>query len=244
MKAIETRALTKRFQAYTAVDALDLDVEAGELFALLGVNGAGKTTTIKMLSCLMQPSAGDALLAGHSILHEQALVKQCISVAPQETAVARNLTVAENLAFTARIYGARRETAEKEARRSAEQFGLEAVLKKKARVLSGGMQRRLSIAMALISKPQILFLDEPALGLDVLARRELWALIGSLKGKMTIVLTTHSMEEAEALSDRIGIMAHGRLQTVGTAAELMARTGAKTLEDAFVAIAAQEGTAV
>ncbi len=244
MKAIEVRALTKRFHTYTAVDGLELDIDAGERFALLGVNGAGKTTTLKMLSCLMQPSAGDALLSGHSILHEPAAVKRCISVVPQETAVARNLTVEENLAFTARIYGARKEAAERKAREIAGLLGFEEMLKKKARILSGGMQRRLSIAMALISEPQILFLDEPTLGLDVLARRELWTLLGRLKGKVTIVLTTHSMEEAEALSDRIGIMARGRLRAVGTAAELMARAGAKTLEDAFVSIAMQEETAL
>jgi ABC-2 type transport system ATP-binding protein len=240
MKAIETRALTKRFQAYTAVDALDLDVEAGELFALLGVNGAGKTTTIKMLSCLMQPSAGDALLSGHSILREPAAVKRCISVVPQETAVARNLTVEENLAFTARIYGARKEAAERKAREIAGLLGLEEMLKKKARILSGGMQRRLSIAMALVSEPKILFLDEPTLGLDVLARRELWRVIESLKGSLTIVLTTHYMEEAEHLSDRVGIMISGRIAACGTLPEILELTGKTSLEDAFVDIAEKE----
>ena len=234
MNAIEIRELTKRYKELTAVDRLSLEIGSGELFSLLGVNGAGKTTTIKMLSCLTRPSAGDALLNGRSILHDSSGVKSIIAVSPQETAVAPLLSVRENLALMAGIHGmSKAETAAKIAALS-DRLGLEAVLNRKAGKLSGGWQRRLSIAMALISDPEILFLDEPTLGLDVLARSELWGLIRSLKGRMTIVLTTHYMEEAESLSDRTGIMKKGRLIAVGTPAEIKARAGTERFEDAFV----------
>ena len=237
MIAIQTKNLTKYYGDVTAVDGLSLSVEEGELFALLGVNGAGKTTTIKMLCCLAKPSGGEAFLLGNSINGDSLKIKQLINLSPQETAVAPNLSVRENLEFIAGIYGQNREAAKRNADRMASQFELEPILHKKAKTLSGGMQRRLSIAMALISEPKILFLDEPTLGLDVLARRELWTTIRSLKNKVTIILTTHYMEEVEALSDRIGIMAHGKLLLVGTAAELKAQSGADTLEDAFIVLA-------
>ena len=234
MNAIEIKELTKRYKDLTAVDRLSLTIGEGELFSLLGVNGAGKTTTIKMLSCLTRPSGGDALLNGRSILHDSGGVKSIIAVSPQETAVAPLLSVRENLALMAGIHGmSKAETAEKIAALS-EKLGLDTVLSRKAGKLSGGWQRRLSIAMALISNPEILFLDEPTLGLDVLARSELWDLIRSLKGRMTIVLTTHYMEEAEALSDRTGIMKSGRLIAVGTPAEIRARAGTERFEEAFV----------
>ncbi len=236
MPAIETEKLRKEYKDITAVDGLDLRVEQGELFALLGVNGAGKTTTIKMLSCLCRPTSGDAFLNGKSIVHDAAAVKAVIGVSPQETAVAPNLTVKENLKLMCGVHGFFRE---KQAEKTAElstQFGLDCVLKKKAGKLSGGWQRRLSIAMALISEPQILFLDEPTLGLDVLARSDLWDAIRALKGEITIVLTTHYMEEAEALSDRIGIMKDGKLLMVGTAEELKRAAGKDKFEEAFVAI--------
>ena len=236
MPAIETEKLRKEYKDITAVDGLDLRVEQGELFALLGVNGAGKTTTIKMLSCLCRPTSGDAYLNGKSIVHDAAAVKAIIGVSPQETAVAPNLTVKENLELMCGVHGFSRE---KQAEKTAElsgQFGLDSVLKKKAGKLSGGWQRRLSIAMALISEPQILFLDEPTLGLDVLARSDLWDSIRALKGEITIVLTTHYMEEAEALSDRIGIMKGGKLLMVGTAEELKRAAGKDKFEEAFVAI--------
>ena len=234
MSAIEIKELTKRYKDLTAVDRLSLAIGEGELFSLLGVNGAGKTTTIKMLSCLTRPSGGDALLNGRSILHDSDDVKSIIVVSPQETAVAPLLSVRENLALMAGIHGmSKAETAEKIAALS-EKLGLDTVLSRKAGKLSGGWQRRLSIAMALISDPEILFLDEPTLGLDVLARSELWDLIRSLKGRMTIVLTTHYMEEAEALSDRTGIMKSGRLIAVGTPAEIKARAGTERFEEAFV----------
>ena len=236
MQAIETTALTKRYGKLIALDRLDLQVHRGELFSLLGVNGAGKTTAIKLLTCLSKPTEGDARVGGHSITKEPDRVKALIGVSPQETAVAPNLTVEENLALICGIHGFSKE---KTARRIGElsaQFSLDAVLKRKAGKLSGGWQRRVSIAMALISQPQILFLDEPTLGLDVLARHELWDIIQALKGQVTIILTTHYMEEAQALSDRIGILKDGHLLAVGTAAELMDRAGTGDFETAFVSI--------
>ncbi len=237
MSAITTVNLTKKYGALTAVNNLNLSVEQGELFALLGVNGAGKTTTIKLLSCLIRPTSGDATLLGESIMENPHAIKQKINISPQETAVAPNLSVFENLALAAQVYGQDGKRAAASAKEMAKRFSLDGILHKKAKTLSGGMQRRLSIAMALISEPKILFLDEPTLGLDVLARRELWASILALKGKVTMILTTHYMEEVEALSDRIGIMANGRLLAVGTADELKRQTGTNKLEDAFIALA-------
>ena len=236
MQAIQTTGLTKQYGKLTAVDGLDLEIRQGELFALLGVNGAGKTTTIKMLTCLTRPTAGDALVGGCSVTKQPEQVKALIGVSLQETAVAPNLSVRENLELICGVHGfSRKKTGEKIAELTG-QFDLESVLARKAGKLSGGWQRRVSIAMALISEPKILFLDEPTLGLDVIARHELWELIRALKGSITIVLTTHYMEEAEGLSDRIGILKNGRLLAMGTAAELTARAGAKDFETAFVAI--------
>ncbi|MGL6198863.1 MAG: ABC transporter ATP-binding protein [Lachnospiraceae bacterium] len=239
--AIQTIKLEKKYGDKTAVNGIDISIEDGQLFALLGVNGAGKTTTIKMLSCLLAPTSGDAILLGDSIISNPYAVKGKINVSPQETAVAPNLTVTENLVMIAEIYGNDKKTAVTKAEEMISVFGLSDVAKSRAKTLSGGMQRRLSIAMALISNPKILFLDEPTLGLDVLARRELWAAIEKLKGKITIILTTHYMEEAEALSDRIGIMSNGELKAVGTSAELIAKANAKNFEDAFVIIASEGG---
>lgn len=236
MDAIEIRSLTKKYRDVTAVDSLSLNVKNGELFALLGVNGAGKSTTIRMLSCIAKPTGGDALLDGHSIVMESSAVKRVIGVSPQETAVAPNLTVRENLAMICGIYGFDREKRAKKIAEAAEHFSLGEILSRKAGKLSGGWQRRLSIAMALISEPKILFLDEPTLGLDVIARSELWDTIRALKGDVTIILTTHYMEEAEALSDRIGIMKNGRLLTLGTADEIKKMTGKDKFEEAFIAI--------
>lgn len=240
MTAIKTVELTKTFKEKTAVDSLSLEVEQGELLALLGVNGAGKTTTVRMLSCLLKPTSGDAYLLGNSVTEKPFEVKKIINVSPQETAVARNLTVRENLELIAGIYGNSKAQARAKAQQMMETFGLEGEAKNKAKTLSGGTQRRLSIAMALISEPKILFLDEPTLGLDVLARRELWTAIEKLRGKVTVILTTHYMEEAEELSDRIAIMAKGKLRALGTAKELIEKTGAKNFEDAFVTLAAKE----
>lgn len=236
MQAIKTMGLVKQYGKLRAVDDISLEIQKGELFSLLGVNGAGKTTTIKMLTCLARPTAGDALVGGYSVSREPERVKGCIGVSPQETAVAPKLTVEENLVFICGIHGFSGEKTKMKVAELTEKFSLGPILKRKAGKLSGGWQRRVSIAMALISEPEILFLDEPTLGLDVLARQELWDLIRGLKGKTTIILTTHYMEEAEALSDRIGIMAEGRLLAVGTAEELKSKVGAQTLEQAFVAI--------
>ena len=236
MQAIKTAGLVKRYQTLTAVDNLQLEIPQGELFSLLGVNGAGKTTAIKMLSCLTKPTNGDALVGGYSITKEPEQVKRLIGVSPQETAVAPNLSVKENLELICGIHGFSKEKTGRRMEELSQQFGLEPVLGRKAGKLSGGWQRRVSIAMALISEPQILFLDEPTLGLDVLARHDLWEAIRSLKGKITIILTTHYMEEAEALSDRIGIMKDGRLLALGTAEELKQLAGTDDFEAAFVSI--------
>ncbi len=237
MEAIKTNHLTKRYKDKTAVKQLDLTIHEGELYALLGVNGAGKSTTIKMLSCLTQPSGGDAEVLGNSIIKAADKVKEIINVSPQETAVAAKLSVRENLEFIAKIYGFKGNEAGAKANEMIEKFDMEEIAKQKAGTLSGGWQRRLSIAMALISEPKVLFLDEPTLGLDVLARRELWKIIEKLKGNITVILTTHYLEEAEALSDRIGIMAKGQLKAEGTAAELKERAGTDDFEEAFIRIA-------
>ena len=236
MQAIKTTELVKRYKNITAVDKLNLEIHEGELFSLLGVNGAGKTTTIKMLSCLTMPTDGDAVVGGYSITKESEQVKRLIGVSPQETAVAPNLSVEENLELICGIHGFSKEKTQAKITELSERFGLDTVLQRKAGKLSGGWQRRVSIAMALISEPKILFLDEPTLGLDVIARHELWETIRSLKGKITIILTTHYMEEAEALSDRIGIMKNGKLLAVGTVDELNKKVGTNYFETTFVSI--------
>ena len=242
MEAIRIENLTKRYRDVLAVDSLSLTVYEGELFSLLGVNGAGKTTTIKMLSCLTAPTAGDAYLLGNSICTDAPAVKATIAVSPQETAVAGGLSVKENLELMCGVHGFPREEHSVRIGEIAGLLGLENVLQRRAGKLSGGWQRRLSIAMALISQPKILFLDEPTLGLDVLARAELWDLIRSLKGKITIILTTHYMEEAEALSDRIAIMKDGRLIACDSADALKSMAGADRFEDAFIRIVRGEAS--
>ena len=236
MQAIQTIGLVKEYKNLTAVNKLHLEIEKGELFSLLGVNGAGKTTTIKMLTCITKPTDGDALVGGFSITREPKQVKRLIGVSPQETAVAQNLSVQENLELMSGIHGFSREKTKERLSTLSRQFALTEVLHRKAGKLSGGWQRRVSIAMALIGEPQILFLDEPTLGLDVIARHELWDVIRSLKGKATIIMTTHYMEEAQALSDRIGIMKDGNLLAVGTADALKKQAGTDDFETAFVSI--------
>lgn len=236
MYAIETRYLVKRYRDVTAVDGLDLKVRQGEIFSLLGINGAGKTTTIKMLTGLTVPTGGEATVGGYSITSQPRQVRELIGVSPQETSVAPNLSIRENLELICGIHGFSREKTLQKIREMTERFSLTEVLPRKAGKLSGGWQRRLSIAMALISQPSILFLDEPTLGLDVLARHELWEIIRSLKGSVSIILTTHYMEEAENLSDRIGIMKSGKLLAVGTAEELKRLAGTDDFEAAFVSI--------
>lgn len=236
MQAIKTTNLVKRYKNINAVDKLNFEVHEGECFSLLGVNGAGKTTTIKMLSCLTQPTAGDAFVGGYSVTREFEQVKRLIGVSPQETAIAPGLSVKENLELICGIHGFSKEKTLAKIRELSEQFSLEDALSRKAGKLSGGWQRRVSIAMALISEPKILFLDEPTLGLDVIARRELWETIRSIKGKITIILTTHYMEEAASLSDRIGIMKDGKLLAVGTVDELNAKANTSDFEQAFISI--------
>ena len=237
MNAIEIKDLTKIFAGRKAVNELTLRVDTRELLALLGGNGAGKSTTIKMLSGVLRPDGGDALIMGASVVSELQKVKPHINVSPQETAVAPNLSVFENLRLIAGIYGAGKAASSDAADEMISAFGMDTIARRKAKTLSGGWQRRLSIAMALITKPEVLFLDEPTLGLDVLARRELWSEIAKLKGKMTVVLTTHYLEEAEALSDRVAVMACGRLSAVGTACQLKAWTNKASFEDAFIQLA-------
>lgn len=236
MNAIKIDGLTKRYCDVLAVDALSLCVEEGELFSLLGVNGAGKTTAIKMLSCLTEPTSGEAYLFGKSITRDTAEVKSLIAVSPQETAIAPGLSARENLELICGVHGFAKEKRNFKIKELTELLGLESVIDRKAGKLSGGWQRRLSIAMALISEPKILFLDEPTLGLDVIARSELWDIIRSLKGEVTIVLTTHYMEEAEALSDRIAIMRDGRLLICDTSEKIKENAGTDNFEEAFVRI--------
>lgn len=234
MDAIRITGLTKKYKDVTAVDDLYLTVGKGELFSLLGVNGAGKTTTIKMLSCLTAPTSGDAVLNGKSVCKDTGDVKAIIGVSPQETAVAPGLSVQENLELICGVHGLTKETQKERIKELTERLGLDQILKKKAGKLSGGWQRRLSIAMALVSQPEILFLDEPTLGLDVLARSDLWDIIRSLKGKVTIILTTHYMEEAEALSDRVGIMKDGKLLICDTVEKIKEAAEADSFEQAFI----------
>ena len=201
MYAIKTEKLTKKYKEKTAVSNLDLKINEGEMYGLLGVNGAGKTTTMKMLTTLIMPTSGEAELLGHSIKTDRAAAKK---------------------------------VAKAKASELIERFSMREFENRKAKKLSGGEVRRLSIAMALISEPKILFLDEPTLGLDVIARHSLWVEIEKLKGKVTVILTTHYLEEAVALCDRIGIMAHGKFVAEGTSDELVALSGEKDFESAFV----------
>jgi len=239
---IETKHLTKKFGDFIAVDDLNLSIEKGELFSLLGLNGAGKTTTIKMLSCLILPSGGSAKVLNKDLIKDSLYIKQRINVSPQETAIARNLNTQENLEMIAGIYGIPKNVISGKVEEMITSFNLSEVRRKKARLLSGGMQRRLSIALALITDPEILFLDEPTLGLDVIARRELWSNIKKIKEKTTIILTTHYLEEAEALSDRVAIIKKGRIKAIGTVAEILYQTNTSKLEDAFVLLNEEEKT--
>ena len=236
MDAIRIENLSKAYGKVWAVKSLSLTVRQGELFSLLGLNGAGKTTTIKMLSCLTSPTSGDAFLLGKSIVREAQAVKSVIAVSPQETAVAPGLSVMENLELMCGVHGFPKEKKNAKIQELTELLDLSEILKKKAGKLSGGWQRRLSIAMALVSEPKILFLDEPTLGLDVVARSELWDLIRSLKGHVTVILTTHYMEEAESLSDRVGIMKNGKLLALGSVEEIKRQAECEKFEEAFIRI--------
>ena len=231
---IKTINLTKKYKDVVAVDGLNLEIKKGELFSLLGVNGAGKTTTVKMLATLSKPTDGNAYVGGFDVDKDVYEVKKIISISPQETAIASNLTVKENLEFICGIYGIDKNTTAQKISTICDELNLDDVLNKKASKLSGGYKRRLSIAMALICEPKVLFLDEPTLGLDVISRSELWSYIKKIKDRLTIVLTTHYMEEAEKLSDRVGIMQKGKLIAVGSPEEIKAQAGVDNFEDAFV----------
>ena len=235
MYSIEIKNLTKKYKDKIAVNKMNLKIKQGELFALLGTNGAGKTTTIKVLSGLILPTDGEIIINNMNMRKDTIKIKEILNISPQETAIAPNLTVKENLYFMAGVYQIRNK--DKKINELIELFKLDKILDKKAKTLSGGWQRKLSIAISLINDPKVLFLDEPTLGLDVIARKELWNIIEKLKGQITIILTTHYMEEAQSLSDRIGIMSKGELVDIGSAKELIKKTNTKNFEDAFVKIA-------
>lgn len=234
MNAIKIVNLRKEYKDVVAVDNLNLEIKEGELFSLLGVNGAGKTTTIKMLATLIEPTSGDAFIYDNSILSNRENVKEIIDVSFQETTIARKLTVKENIEFYSKLNGLNKTEIENIEKELFKTFELDKIKNKRSSKLSGGWQRKLSIALSLISNPKVLFLDEPTLGLDVISRRELWKTIRQLKTKMTIILTTHYMEEAEALSDRIGVMKDGKLLFVGTKEELFELTKKSNVEDSFI----------
>lgn len=236
MLAAKLNNLRKEYKNITAVNDVSFEIKDGEVFSLLGMNGAGKTTIIKMLSCLTKPTSGEAFVYGKNVLTEPTEVKQLIGISPQENSAASKLTVEENLRFMCGIYGLSKEKTEENIEKIINQFSLGERLKQQAGKLSGGWQKRLSIAMALITEPKMLFLDEPTLGLDVVARRELWKIIEELKGKMTIIVTTHYLEESEHLADRIAIMKDGNLKALGTLAELQQLSGEEKLEDIFLKI--------
>jgi len=218
--AIQTFGLSRRFGDLVAVNSIDLSIEEGELFSVLGPNGAGKTTAIKMLCCLLRPSSGTATIMGHDIQKDPIAVKQVIDVSPQETAIAEHFNAWENLSLMGGIYGLAKEEVKKRSEKLLEMMGLTKRAKDQVRKYSGGMKRRLSIVMALVSDPQVLFLDEPTLGLDPQSRRSIWEHIAELKGKKTIVLTTHYLEEADALADRVAIIDEGKIVALGTPREL------------------------
>ncbi|MCK4681872.1 ATP-binding cassette domain-containing protein [Candidatus Bipolaricaulota bacterium] len=218
--AIQMTGISKTFGKHLAVVGLDLTVQQGELFSLLGPNGAGKTTTIKMLCCLLRPSSGTATIMGNDIQKAPLAVKQVIDISPQETALSEHLNAWENLSLIGRSHGLAKSTVRKRSEELLQMMSLLDRAKERVRRFSGGMKRRLSIAMALVSDPQVLFLDEPTLGLDPQSRAGLWEHIERLKGGKTVMLTTHYLEEADSLADRIAIMDEGRVVVQGTSREL------------------------
>lgn len=234
MNAIELKNVVKKYKNKIVVNNISLNIKEGELFSLLGTNGAGKTTTIKMISTLIRQNSGNIKVLGYDTIEDYTSIRKNINVSPQETAVAMNLTVYENLDFMANVYQIKNK--KDKIDELIKTFKLEEVLNQKAKTLSGGNMRKLSIAISLINEPKVLFLDEPTLGLDVLSRKELWNTISSLKGKITIILTTHYMEEAESLSDRVAIMNKGNIIEIGTSKELINKTKTKNMEDAFISL--------
>lgn len=240
MIAIETRNISKAYGGLKAVDEVSITVKKGEIYSLLGMNGAGKSTLIKMLCGLVEPTSGKGSILGHDLVKGPSQIKRVIAVSPQETAIAPNLTVYENLELMAGLTGFTKLERKRKVAEMMTSFSLESFSNQRSKVLSGGWQRQLSIAMALVSEPDILFLDEPTLGLDVVARRDLWKVIHNLKNKVTIILTTHYLEEAENLSDRICVLQKGKVKALGTVEELMAQTDTLSLEDAFIHLVREE----
>ena len=232
--------LTKKYGNLLAVDNVTLTIPNNQVFAILGVNGAGKTTTIKVLTGLISKDCGVVHYDSLNLDADLAKIKSIINISPQETAIAENLTVAENIKFIAQIYDMDKSSVQTSVTQLMEQFDLTKVANTLAKNLSGGTKRRLSIAMALVTNPKVLFLDEPTLGVDVLQRNQLWKLIQNLKSKMTIVLTTHYMEEAEHLADTVAVMSQGKMVAIGSPTELMRQTQTSDLEKAFIKIV--EGT--
>jgi len=222
MNAIQTSKLTREFDGLVAVNGVDLEIKKGELFSLLGPNGAGKTTTIRMLCCLLKPTSGSASILGYDVVKAAFAVKKRIGVSPQDTILSGRLNCWENLALIGKVHGLSSDEVTRRSNELLETMGLMERAKDQVRKFSGGMKRRLNIAMALVSDPKVLFLDEPTLGLDPQARRTIWEYIAELKGKKTILLTTHYMEEAGSLSDRIGIIDEGKVVALGTPQELKA----------------------
>ncbi|MEE8619226.1 MAG: ATP-binding cassette domain-containing protein [Dehalococcoidales bacterium] len=218
--AIQTFDLTRVFGNLVALDGIELNIKKGELFALLGPNGAGKTTTINMLCCLLKPTSGTATILGYDINRQPFRVKEIIGVSPQETVISERLNPLENLNLIGRIHGLDAREVKIRSQQLLEIMGLGERAKDQVRKFSGRMKRRLNIMMALIHNPKILFLDEPTLGLDPQARRAIWDYIVQLKGERTILLTTHYMDEADFLADRIGIMDNGKVVALGTSTEL------------------------
>ena len=231
MSIITIENICKNYKTTLALNNVSLNINKGELFGLLGVNGAGKTTLIKILCGLTKKTSGKVIINDYDLDNEIDKIKEIIDISPQETSVANNLTVKENLDFFANIYNTNNPDHINEI---ISTFNLNDVLNKRAKTLSGGYKRRLSIAIALISKPQILFLDEPTLGLDVFARRELWNIIKKLQKNITIILTSHYLEEIENLCDRVAILSKGKLLQTGTIEEIKKLTNKDKFEDAFI----------
>ena len=232
MEIIKINNITKNYKNIKALNNISLSINEGELYGLLGVNGAGKTTLLKILSGLTNQTSGDFIVDGFTNKNMDE-IKKIIDISPQESAVAKNLTVLENLKFFQDLYNQKDENYLNEI---IEDLGLSEVINQRAKTLSGGYQRRLSIALGLISKPKILLLDEPTLGLDVIARRELWKIVNKFKGKITIILTSHYLEEIEALCDRVAILSKGNLLIEGTINEIKEKTNEASFEEAFVKI--------
>lgn len=223
---LEAQHLVKKFNDFTAVDDVSFAIEEGEVFSLLGPNGAGKTTTISMLSCLLAPTQGDAVIGGHSVDKEPMAVKKVIGVVPQDIALYEDLSALENLMFWGRMYGMGGAALKQRVAEVLEEVGLADKAKQRVKTYSGGMKRRINIAVGLLHKPRLLFMDEPTVGIDPQSRRNILDSVKALNQQgMTVLYTTHYMEEAQELSNRVGIIDHGKLIALGTQKELTQMVG-------------------